>query len=82
MTTHDSKKGSTKLVAGSARRSLDDAVSSDMHEPTEEEIQLRAYEIHMERGGEHGRDLDDWLQAELELKAEHPKEASKTANAD
>ena len=32
-----------------------------------EEIQRRAYEIHIERGGIHGWDLDDWLQAEQEL---------------
>jgi len=77
---HDSKKGTSKSVAGSVRGSLEGAVSSGIHEPTQEEIQLRAYEIHMERGGRDGNDLDDWHQAELELKAEHPKEASKTAN--
>ena len=37
--------------------------------PTAEEIQLRAYEIYVERGGIHGFDTDDWLQAELELSA-------------
>jgi hypothetical protein len=25
------------------------------------EIRQRAFEIHMERGGTHGCDLDDWL---------------------
>ena len=35
--------------------------------PTPEEIQQRAYEIHIKRGGTHGQDMDDWLQAELEL---------------
>jgi Protein of unknown function (DUF2934) len=35
--------------------------------PTTEEIQLRAYEIYVERGGIHGLDTDDWLQAEREL---------------
>jgi hypothetical protein len=35
--------------------------------PSPEEIQQRAYEIHMERGGTHGQDMDDWLQAEREL---------------
>lgn len=35
--------------------------------PTPEEIRQRAYEIHIERGGIHGCDLDDWLQAEREL---------------
>jgi hypothetical protein len=37
------------------------------HAPTPEEIRKRAFEIHMERGGIHGCDLDDWLQAEREL---------------
>jgi hypothetical protein len=35
--------------------------------PTYEEICERAYQIHIERGREHGRDVDDWLQAEREL---------------
>jgi Protein of unknown function (DUF2934) len=35
--------------------------------PSVEEIRQRAYEIHLERGGVHGWDLDDWLQAEREI---------------
>jgi Protein of unknown function (DUF2934) len=35
--------------------------------PTREEIQLRAYQIYIERGGAHGYDRDDWQQAEHEL---------------
>ena len=35
--------------------------------PRLEEIRIRAYEIYMERGGQPGYDLDDWLQAEREL---------------
>jgi len=35
--------------------------------PTSEEIAIRAYEIYQSRGGRHGADLDDWLQAEQEL---------------
>ena len=77
---HDRKKDTTKSVAGSVSGSLEGAVPSGIHEPTHDDIQLRAYEIHMERGGRDGNDLDDWHQAELELKAEYPKEASKTAN--
>lgn len=38
-------------------------------EPTREEIQLRAYEIYLARGRADGHDLDDWLQAERELRA-------------
>ena len=32
-----------------------------------QKIRIRAYEIYLERGEQPGRDLDDWLQAELEL---------------
>jgi len=35
--------------------------------PTEHDIAIRAYELFMQRGGEHGRDLDDWLTATREL---------------
>jgi len=37
--------------------------------PTPEQIQKRAYEIFEARGGAPGHDLEDWLQAERELKA-------------
>jgi hypothetical protein len=39
--------------------------------PTREEIRQRAYEIHIERGGIHGCDLDDWLLAERELEEKY-----------
>jgi hypothetical protein len=32
------------------------------------EIRRRAYEIYLERGGLPGRELEDWLQAEYELR--------------
>ena len=31
-------------------------------------IARRAYEIYQNRGGNHGADLDDWLEAERQLK--------------
>ncbi len=31
------------------------------------QIKVRAYELFEQRGREHGHDLDDWLQAEVEL---------------
>jgi hypothetical protein len=37
------------------------------NEPTFEEIQMRAYEIYIQRGRQAGSDLDDWFQAENEL---------------
>jgi hypothetical protein len=33
-----------------------------------EEVARRAYEIYRGRGGSHGLDLEDWLQAERELR--------------
>jgi hypothetical protein len=35
--------------------------------PTTQEIEQRAYEIYLERGGEDGRSIEDWLAAEKEL---------------
>ena len=32
-----------------------------------EEIRGHAYEIHLERGGQTGGEMDDWLQVEREL---------------
>jgi Protein of unknown function (DUF2934) len=40
--------------------------------PSVEEIRQRAYEIHLERGGVHGWDQDDWLQAERDLAQKYP----------
>jgi hypothetical protein len=37
--------------------------------PSVESIARRAYEIYLERGGEHGHDQEDWLRAEGELLA-------------
>ena len=35
--------------------------------PTETDIARRAHQLFVERGGEHGRDWEDWLRAEREL---------------
>ncbi len=34
----------------------------------EERIRLRAYELYVQRGNESGSELDDWLQAEAEIR--------------
>jgi len=39
------------------------------HEPSEEEIRHRAYEIYLARGGAPGGEVEDWLQAERELRS-------------
>jgi hypothetical protein len=37
--------------------------------PTDDDIRLRAYHRYLERGGEHGADFDDWVEAEKDLKS-------------
>jgi Protein of unknown function (DUF2934) len=51
--------------------------------PTGEEIELRAYQIYIERGGAHGQDVEDWVQAERELieKYGKPVQRAKAAAA-
>jgi hypothetical protein len=36
---------------------------------------VRAYELYLGRGGEHGHDLDDWLRAESEIQQRGPSES-------
>jgi hypothetical protein len=40
-------------------------------------IARRAHEIYEARGGEHGKALEDWLQAEREIDAEPSQERQK-----
>jgi hypothetical protein len=46
------------------------AATPELTTPTisDAEIARRAFEVYCERGGQHGRDLEDWLQAERELR--------------
>lgn len=45
----------------------DGSRTSSRNSPLMEDIARRAYEIYMNRGGTHGRDMDDWLQAERQV---------------
>jgi Protein of unknown function (DUF2934) len=50
--------------------------TSQTTEPTtecQEKIRIRAYQLFEQRGGEHGHDIEDWLQAEMELVQQKPK---------
>ncbi|MGA7622312.1 MAG: DUF2934 domain-containing protein [Candidatus Acidiferrales bacterium] len=42
--------------------------------PSPAEIRKRAFEIHVERGGIHGCDLNGWLEAEGELQQKYKNE--------
>ena len=34
---------------------------------TDSDVGRRAYDLYLARGGEHGHDVDDWMEAEREL---------------
>jgi hypothetical protein len=60
-----------------------DAVSNTNGAPTREQIEIRAYQLYLQRGRGDGLDVQDWLQAESEL-IEEPEAATshtKAANA-
>jgi hypothetical protein len=40
-------------------------------EPSEHDIRLRAYQRYLERGGGHGMEFDDWVEAERELRTKN-----------
>lgn len=44
------------------------SVKAQAPKPTAEAVAQRAYEKFQARGGVHGNDLQDWLEAERELK--------------
>ena len=52
-----------------------------LKEPLGEEIPRRAHELYLQRGGEHGKDVEDWVRAEKELSEEHVAGPAKTRAA-
>jgi hypothetical protein len=46
-----------------------------MERDIQQQIRERAYQLFEERGRENGHDLEDWLQAEIELLSEQPAAA-------
>ncbi len=58
--------------AGSARKNEARESQEDLqtNTPLEEQIRRRAYEIWLERGGQAGSDVADWLEAEREITRE------------
>ena len=55
-------------MATSTQQRADSGPSERVEPAVWDAIALRAYELFEERGREPGRDVDDWLRAERELK--------------
>jgi hypothetical protein len=43
----------------------------DNSQELEEKIRQRAYELYLERGQEHGHDVEDWTRAEQEIRGQY-----------
>jgi pyruvate/2-oxoglutarate dehydrogenase complex dihydrolipoamide acyltransferase (E2) component len=72
LATAASSHWSVPITSITVQSTLDSAKTAvTKNAPTPEEIRKRAFEIHIERGGIHGCDLDDWLRAERELREKH-----------
>jgi Protein of unknown function (DUF2934) len=55
-----------KIIKPSALAPKSDGVTVVI--PIDQRIRQRAYELYLQRGRTDGHDLDDWLQAECEIK--------------
>jgi Protein of unknown function (DUF2934) len=55
------------IASSDPSESIDSSLSNGFG-PSEEEIRIRAYHRYLERGGGHGMDFEDWLEAERELR--------------
>lgn len=63
-----STKPATPATARRPTPTADSISARPAQTPTYEEIAVRAYEIYIARGAQEGRDLEDWYQAENELR--------------
>lgn len=66
------KNPETKAVKESpakAKASVSKQVAAETARPVDaqEAVRLRAYELFLERGCQHGADFEDWLRAEQEI---------------
>jgi Protein of unknown function (DUF2934) len=66
--TADAPPETASDIAASQPRDKDVQSMSMGSEPSEEDIRMRAYHRYLERGGGHGMDFEDWLEAEREIK--------------
>jgi len=70
-----------KAAHGKKKYRATEAIQSDgaqvtPHLPAHDEIKHRAYEIYLSQGATDGHDLENWLQAERDLREASGKAAS------
>jgi len=67
--TDAAARPTTRRRAAGAPSTAGAADDAGVHNPTHGQIAEAAYRRYLNRGGEHGRDFDDWLEAEQELRS-------------
>jgi DUF2934 family protein len=82
MKPSSARKVDSQTNPGGTRKPLEDTSPSSGPAPTQVEIQQHAYRIHVDRGRQHGNDLDDWLQAERALSEGRRRGPDGTHSAD
>ena len=68
-TTDDATQPNTLDAASDMSGSSAASAGGVSYDPTYDEIAEAAYQRYLQRGGGDGRDFDDWLEAERELKS-------------
>ena len=66
MSQKDKRNETLELRTNPSKPRIADTFAN--HAPSHEEIRRRAYEIYLERDGLGSNELDDWLQAEAQLR--------------
>ena len=62
-----------RAVRSTAKRVVDEiseleAMAQPNGRPSEDDVRVRAYQRYLERGATHGNDVQDWVEAEKELR--------------
>jgi hypothetical protein len=68
--TRNNRKATAPAAAPAADRGGEQAAGSVVPTPSEADIARLAYEIYVGRGATNGHALDDWLEAERQLRGE------------
>lgn len=71
--SYGSQQSLSSLAAGDARAKARHPIAAD--------IELRAYQLFLQRGAAHGHDVDDWLTAERQVLAGLKKDSLRVALA-
>jgi hypothetical protein len=67
MPTAPKKKTPATRRTAATRAAMAIAADVSFPPPSHDAIAVRAYELFLQRGAQHGQDWDDWLAAEREL---------------